>query len=65
MPRPVLVDQPAETIATTHGAVHLRIGHRGLPNRQGDTTVRPVPVVVTQVLSQDPLQMALAKDQGG
>src|SRR6266508_6262030 len=59
----VLVDQAAETIATTHAAVAAGLARRRLRYRQLEAAVGPARVVVRHELPQDSLQVGLAENQ--
>ena len=59
----ILVDQPAESIDADDYAVTLIPGDSRLRRLEREATVRSFFVVVAQVLSEDPLHMALPEDQ--
>src|SRR6266542_203776 len=59
----VLMDQAAETIATTHGAVGVGLSRRRLGYGQLETTVRSARVVMHHEPPRGALQVASAEDQ--
>lgn len=59
----VLMDQAAETIATTHGALAADLGRRRLGYGQLKAAVGSVRVVMRLELPKDSLQVASAENQ--